>query len=530
MVLKRKTTFSALAMGLLLTTVSALTLQPALGQQRSITWTQTTPALDPHLVMDAPNTFNLLNIYDGLYRYQGNPPELVPWLAESYSVSEDGLVWEFTLKDGVVFHDGRPLTAADVVYSFQRVLGLNRGPATIFSPVLASEAVEEVDALTVRFTLSEPYAPFLTAIPTVAIVNAELLQENEVDGDWGSAWLAANDAGSGAYQLVPGSFTPQVQYDLAIFEDHFYGWDDNPAAPTLIHALAVNEIGTAVMGVLSGSLDATTNYLNPDDVTRIESGGGIVSRDEAMRTAMIHINTTKPPLDNVNFRKCISYAVNYDAIITEFLFGAATRTPTPLPGNLWGVPDDPPGYTYDLALAQEHCDLARAEGAPVDRGVVFQDLVGLEATSIVAQLLQSELEQIGIPMTIETNTWANVISSTASAETSPDLWMSWISGYYVDPDNWIGQMYDSAYHGTWKASSFYANDELDAILREARVTLDQAERQALYEQAVQIVYEDAPEVWLWNSVDLRGLTPKVATGFNYSPVSQGSELRWIQVQ
>ena len=97
--------------------------------------------LDPHAIFDVPSQFILLNAYDGLYRYQGNPPELVPWLAESHTTSPDGLTWDFTLREGVKFHDGSAMTAADVVYSFRRLLAMNRAPAAAFTPVLKPEGV-----------------------------------------------------------------------------------------------------------------------------------------------------------------------------------------------------------------------------------------------------------------------------------------------------------------------------------------------------------------------------------------------------
>ena len=105
-------------------------------QQRPLVWGDTLPAtLDPHAIFDVPSQFVLLNAYDGLYRYQGNPPQLIPWLAESHSTSADGLTWEFTLRAGIKFQDGSDMTAEDVVYSFRRLLGMNRAPAAAFSPV-----------------------------------------------------------------------------------------------------------------------------------------------------------------------------------------------------------------------------------------------------------------------------------------------------------------------------------------------------------------------------------------------------------
>ena len=124
--------------------------------------------LDPHQIFDVPMQTVMFNAYDGLYRYQNDPPEIVPWLAQSHTVSADGLTWDFTLRPGVKFHDGSDLTAEDVVYSFHRVLGLRLAPAGAFLPVLKAENVTATGPLSVRFVLSKPYAPFFAAIPIPA--------------------------------------------------------------------------------------------------------------------------------------------------------------------------------------------------------------------------------------------------------------------------------------------------------------------------------------------------------------------------
>src|SRR4051812_31722142 len=85
--------------------------------------------LDPHQIFDVPMQLFSLNAYDNLYRYEGNPPEIKPWLALSHTVSEDGLTWEFKLRPGAKFHDGSEIVADDVVYSFRRVLALGKAPS-----------------------------------------------------------------------------------------------------------------------------------------------------------------------------------------------------------------------------------------------------------------------------------------------------------------------------------------------------------------------------------------------------------------
>jgi peptide/nickel transport system substrate-binding protein len=497
----------------------------------TLIWGDNPPSsMDPHAVFDVPMQFVLLNVYDGLYRYVGNPPKLEPWLAESHTVSKDGLTWEFTLREGVTFHDGSVLTAEDVVYSFQRLLAMGLAPAGAFKPILKAENVTAVDERTVRFVMNEPYAPFLAAVPVVAIVNPDLIKENEENGDWGAAWLASNEAGSGAYVFDPSNYRPQEVIDLERYEEHFMGWDHNPNPIDYVKARDVKETSTRVLALIAGEIDATDSYLPTDQVERIEQEEGAhVAQDESMRTFVIRMNNTKSPFDNVNARKCFAHAFNYEGFIQDILKGYAVRNPGPLPGNLWGAPEDVAGYDYDLAKAGEYCDKARAEGADLDRPIELHIQSQLEQTTQAAQLFQSDLLKLGINVKFVANLWPNLTASTSKPETTPDMWIHWVSTYFVDPENWIGQMYDSQFQGTWKASAWYQNDEVDRLLREARATIEQDKRAQLYEEASRIIVEDSPDIWVYNTVQLRGMSDRVK-GYKFSPVGSGGEVRYMSVE
>lgn len=486
--------------------------------------------VDPHQIFDVPMQMYSLNAYDNLYRYEGNPPKLEPWLAESHTVSGDGLTWEFKLRSGVKFHDGSELTAGDVVYSFKRVLAIGKAPSGAFKPVLKPENITAIDKSTVRFVLDKPYAPFLAAIPIVMIVNPRIVQPKEEGGDQGQKWLASNEAGSGAYALDPSTYRPLERVDLKKFEGHFKGWSDNPKAPQLFQVLPTRETSTRVLGLLQGSLDMTDSYLPTDQVERIQKNKGThVEKHTSMRVFTLRMNNKKPPFDNINARKCFAHAFNYDGFINEILKGYAERNPAPMPNNLWGYPKDVKGYDYDLKKAKEFCDKAKAEGAPIGRGVQIHIQTQLEQTNQAAQLLQSDLAQIGVNVKIIGDTWANITTNTAKAETTPDMWVHWISTYFVDPENWIGQTYDSQFHGTWKASAWYQNPKVDELLRKARVTVSQAERQPLYEEATRLIVADSPDIWVYNTVEIRGVTDRVKN-FRFSPVGSGGEIRWIELQ
>lgn len=486
--------------------------------------------VDPHQVFDVPMQLYSLNVYDNLYRYEGNPPQLEPWLAQSHTVSSDGLTWEFKLRPGAKFHDGSEITADDVVYSFKRVLAIGKAPAGAFKPVLKPDNITAVDKSTVKFVLDRPYAPFLAAIPIVMIVNPRVVKPHEKDGDWGAAWLASNAAGSGAYIFDAATYRPLERADLKRNEAHFKGWADNPKAPKEVQILPTRETSTRVLALLKGSVDLTDSYLPTDQVERIEKSKGVhIEKNTSMRVFILRMNNKKPPFDNVNARKCFAHAFNYDGFIKDILKGYAERNPAPLPNNLWGYPKDVAGYTYDLKQAKAFCDKAKAEGAPIDRPIQIHIQSQLEQTNQAAQLFQSDLAQIGVNLKIISDTWANITSNTSKAESTPDLWIHWVSTYFVDPENWVGQMYDSQFHGTWKASAWYKNDKVDELLRKARVTVAQAERQPLYEEATRLIVADSPDIWVYNTVEIRGVTDRVK-GFRFSPVGSGGEMRWVQLE
>ena len=485
--------------------------------------------VDPHQIFDVPMQFYSLNTYDNLYRYQGNPPKLEPWLARSHTVSGDGLTWEFTLRPGVKFHDGSEMSAEDVVWSFKRVLAIGKAPAGAFKPVLRPDNITAPDKSTVRFVLDKPYAPFLAAIPIVMIVNPRVVKEHEANADWGAAWLAANEAGSGAYRFDAATYRPLERADLKKFAGHFFGWADNPRAPDQIQILPTRETSTRVLALLKGSVDLTDSYLPTDQVERIEKSKGVhIQKDTSMRIFVLRMNNKKPPLDNINARKCLAHAFNYDGFIKEILKGYAERNPAPLPNNLWGYPKDVAGYDYDLKKAKAFCDKAKAEGAPINRPIEIHTQSQLEQTNQAAQLFQSDLAQIGVNLKIIADTWANITTNTARPESTPDLWVHWVSTYFVDPENWVGQMYDSQFHGTWKASAYYKNAEVDALLRKARGLVKQEERAPLYQAAIRQIVADSPDIWIYNSMQLQGINKRVK-GRRFCTVGQGLEVRTVSL-
>src|SRR5690606_13456345 len=150
---------------------------------------QAIPVLDPHVRYDWSTRMVQQAVYDALLKYEGDPAELKPWLAESWEMSEDGKTWTFKLVENAKFHNGDPVTAEAVRYSFERGLKLNKGVAWMLKDFLDPAGISVVDDRTVRFALKAPYAPFLSFLPWWFVVDPNEVKANEVDGDWGQKWL-----------------------------------------------------------------------------------------------------------------------------------------------------------------------------------------------------------------------------------------------------------------------------------------------------------------------------------------------------
>ena len=387
----------------------------------------------------------MLNVYDTLYAYEGNPPKLVPWLATGHTVSEDGLTWTFKLNDNVKFHDGSPITAEDVVWSFQRLLGIKRGAASAFLPVLDPANVTAPDKSTVVFKLKHPYVPFMSAIPLVAIVNRRVIEPNVKDNDWGTAWLSSHSAGSGVYVLDPETYKPVQQVDLKRYAAHFKGWGHNSSPVEIVRRRNILETTTRINALIKGEIDATDSYLPTDQVERVlKSKTATVSQDESMRVMVLRMNNQQSAPRQRQLSPRAEPRLQLQGLHQRRAEGLCRAQCRPDSANLWGAPKDLPPYDYNLDKAKELIAKAKAEGAPVDRPIEIHIQQHLAQTTQAAQILQQDLRRIGITLKIVPNLWPQLTASTAKPETTPDMWVHWVSTYFVDPENWIGQMYDSS--------------------------------------------------------------------------------------
>jgi hypothetical protein len=263
----------------------------------------------------------------------------------------------------------------------ERILALKKGAASLLATMVAPGATKAVDKYTVQFTLTKPSAIFMAVVPEVHVVNAALLKKHEKDGDWGGAWLTSNEAGSGSYTLS--RYDPVIGFIAKRNPNHFVPW--GPKYIDEIEFRHIKEDNTRVLGMIKGDYQGTGGYLPNDQVKRLREAPNVkMVEAESMRIMLFQINNQRAPLNDVNVRRAISYAFDYDGFNKEILGGSVERNPVPIPNNLWGVPKDVKGYTYDVDKAKQ--ELARAK-VKVDRPLTVGYLTGFSQTEQAATVM-----------------------------------------------------------------------------------------------------------------------------------------------
>ena len=469
-------------------------------------------AIDPALTLDQAIGSSLKQFYDAPFRYVGSPPEVVPWLAESYDVSDDGTVYTIKLRQDAKFHDGTPVTAKDVVYSAERLLRLGQGPAGLFVGVLSPGDTVALDDYTVQFTLDQPYGPFTSILTWLFVVNSSLVEANKGDDD-GQTFLAANEAGSGPFTM--GRWQPGELYEFNAVDDYWRGWP-NDNHPTSVIRQVIVEASPRRLAIESGEVDFV-DWMTTDDIAALSGTNGIIAAPgPTLEIYDVKMNTVDGPTADVNLRRAISYAVDYDAMAAIWS-GQAPLLNGPLPPSL--STRTAPMYTHDLDKAKE---ALAASAYPDGADLEFVYVVGLEDERRTGLVLQDSLADIGINVTLNAIPWSDAVATFADPTTSPDMFPLYSSTAFADPDNYLWAAFESSQAGQWTNPGYYSNPEVDQLLSQARASTDAAERTQLYAQVEEIILTDAPNLFLVATPEDHLVGPRILNYADYYCPVMGS--------
>jgi len=473
---------------------------PALGQSTEIRIgvALEPPALDPTAgAAEAIDVVVYQNIFEGLVRID-QTGAVQPGLAESWTISDDGLTYRFRLHDGVTFHDGTTFDAEDVKFTFDRLLAEDSVNAqkALYTSIAA---VTVVDPLTVEFTLSRPDGMFLF---NLGRGDAVIVAPESADNN------AAEPIGTGPFAFVQWDRGSRV-----VLEQYGPYWGEKPALTKATY-LFISDTATMTNALLAGDVDGTNNFA-PESLAVFEGNPQfkvLVGSTEG--ETILSTNNAKAPFDNLLVRQAMAHALDRQEIIDGATYGYG------VPIGTHFAPHHP--YYLDLTGTYPH-DVEKAKALLAEAGYPngFSATLKLPPVAyarLSGQIIASQFAQVGIKLELINAEWAQWLEDVFA---NKDFDLTIIShvepfdvGIYANPDYYFG----------------YNNSEVQALNEALNATTDEAERLALAQQIQTIIAEDAVNGYLFELAQTGVWNAKLEGMWQNAPVEGVvlRDIRWIE--
>ncbi|HEX3787150.1 MAG TPA: ABC transporter substrate-binding protein [Pseudonocardiaceae bacterium] len=451
-------------------------------------------SLDPGLQYDTDSYSVYRNIFDQLLHRDSTTNKIVPWLATKWT-QNDPTTWTFTIRSGVKFADGSPLTAADAAFSIQRILDPSFASQQNANFSAIASATGSGQTLTVKTKYPSP--TLLTYLTTLSVVPMAYVQKV------GNAAFNLKPMGSGPYSFV--SDIPGSQVDLKRNDSW---WGTKPSISQVTFR-AVPAVASRIADLESGKAQIATE-LTSDSANQIKGNSNLqVLTSPTERVSYLAFNTINGgPTNNVNVRKAISMSIDYKSLIGNLEGGYAKQVnsmSTPLD---LGYPTNLPNFAYNPTEAKS---LLQAAGA-VGQTVVMATSPSYDPQ--IVQAIQADIQAVGLKVQIQNTDQATYLEKVQSPTHD---WGSIRFGQWsCSCEDSDGVVYPLFHTGTiW---SSYSNPQFDNLVDQARQTLNQTTRNSLYNQAYGVLNKDLPGVGLFQIVSIYG----AAKGVQYKPDPQQS--------
>ncbi len=449
---------------------------------------ESTPeTLDPLRGTDAQSERLRQLMFNSLVR-KNERFDYVGELATNIQPAEDGSSVTFTLRDGVTFHDGRALTAADAKYTIETLLSSDskKNPPFFEGTGDARESrlagVDAPDARTLVIRLRKPWLELLANL-----VNIPVIPQGTADAQ------KTTPLGSGAFRFVSYDEAQEV-VDMAAHENY---WEGAPSIKNL-RVRVIRDANTLQAELRSGRIDlvVAASNLTADAYKSLGQDPNLkVEQFPGANINYIGFNAESEPVRDARVRQAIAYAINREALVRDLLFDQARIAHSILPEESWAYA---PGqkYSYDPEQAKKILDEAgyRAPaggGARFSKPVAFKINAGSAAVRQYASVIQNSLKEVGIPVEIETLEFNSLLAQLRNGQ------------YQMTTSRWVGGNQDPIFlrdlftTGAAFNRGRYSNTEVDRLLQEAVTTLDREKAKTLYTQAQEIVSREVPMLPLW---------------------------------
>jgi len=492
-------------------------------------------AIDDIISMDPAESFELSaaevisNTYDQLVRLDlSDTTKVVGDLAESWKVSDDGLTYTFKLKPGLKFASGNPITAEDLVWSFERMVKLDKSPAFLLNQFglngeNVTEKVKAADATTFVLTVNQAYAPsfvlnVMAASPISAVDKKVVLPHakalkvdatNKYDSDFGNGWLKTNFAGSGPFKLREWRANEVVVLDR---NDNFYGEKAKLARVVYRH---MKESAGQRLALAAGDIDVARN-LEPGDLEAVSKNPMLAATSAPKGTVFyISFNQKNPNLAKPEVREALKYLIDYNAIGSTLIKGIGEIHQAFLPKGVLGASDANP-YKLDVAKARE----LLAKAGLKDGFSVTMDVRNTQPVTGIAEAFQQTAAQAGVKISIIPGDGKQTLTKYRAR--NHDIYIGqWGSDYWdpnsnaetftANPDNAdTGKTKTLAWRNAWDVP------ELTARTKAALLEKDGAKRAERYNELQKVVLETGPFALIFQQTEVAGLR-KELKGFKLGP-------------
>ncbi|WP_031547219.1 glutathione ABC transporter substrate-binding protein [Salinicoccus luteus] len=486
-------------------------------------------SMDPHGSNDVPSEQVRDTMYEGLVTQDENL-EIVPVLASEWEQTSD-TTWEFTLQEGVTFHDGSEFNAEVVEANFDRLLDTATASPRSFLLEMVTE-VNVIDDYTVELVTEFPFSPLLNNLTHGAgkMISKDLIDEDyqnaideagldmtleeyyELREEGGDEYEEAANAIGGAIGTVVEqnpvgtnylqfeSRNPGENTELTAYEDYWNG------APTIDAATfkVVSETGSRLAELETGDSDFIAQ-VESSNIERVESNEDVtLERTDSMSIDYIGFHTQKEPFDDPRVRRAITHAFDKEAVLSGVYNDSGRPAVGPLAPGILGHSEDLESPAYDMDRARELlAEAGHEDGFDINLMVNDDNPERVD----MAVWLQESLAELNINVNIEQVEWGAYLEMTGNGE--HDMFILGWSNSTGDPDNGISPLFHSDMVGAPGNRSFFENDELDALLDEGKRESDQEAREQIYQDAQQLLVDEAPAIFVRHSENLNAYNNNV---------------------
>ena len=475
------------------------------------------PTLDPHIAQDSTSAGIILEIYSGLVSLDTNL-QIIPDIAESWTISNDGMKYTFKLRDNAKFHNGKYIKAEDFLWSFNRAANPSTNSITAedylgdivgVQDVIDGKAdtisgIKLIDELTLEINIDSPKAYFLAKLtyPVSFVLDSENVKNNN--------WTDSPN-GSGPFML------DEYLIGEKLLLKRNPDWYRETAK---IEYVSMNLAGGQAMAMYeNGEIDLTG--VGMADLERVLDPSSDLNKDVVIAPLSfsqyyIGFNVQKAPFDDKFFRQALAHAINKELIATEVLSDLVKPAYGILPPGFPGYDNSIDGLKYDEQLAKDM--LAKSKYSNIDdlpRIILSVPGTGGSAGLDIEVIIEMWKQTLGIDVEIQQVEWATFLQMLNKQELQFFSGLGWIADY-PDPENFL----DINFHSTKSTNhNGYNNAEVDKLLESARIEQDLATRMQMYNQAERIIVDEAPWIPLWFPGDRYVLINQRVKNYKLTPMS-----------